>query len=576
MPRPKPHLRLLALFVAMLLCSGVLAGRLFLLQVMDSGRMSAIASDQRLRTLTLPAHRGSILASDGSELAITLETHSVYASPREVSDPWSVAGALSPVLGVDVSVLADKLSADSGFVYLARWLEPEVAEKVQALDLRGLGVVREPKRHYPAGTLASQVIGFVGDENKGLGGLESQYDSLLTGRPGRAVLERDPSGRVIPVGVSSIEEAVQGNDLVLTLDRQIQYEAEAALARAVDRWNARGGTIVVMDPRTGDLLAMANNPNFDPNDIRSSKASDRRNRAVTDVVEPGSVSKMITAAAALEKGVVAPDEIMRVEDSLRIGDKLFTDSHPHPALNLSFAQVLQTSSNVGTIKVAERMGRETLHEYLVRFGFGSRTGLGLPGESPGILAAPERWWRTSLGTIAIGHGVAVTPLQLARSYATLANGGTAVQPNLIRATVDSSGNLHFPPSPAGERVIEQDTARALTAMLVGVTESSSGTGRAAAVPGYHVAGKTGTAQKPKSGSAGYSGYISSFVGFAPAEDPRLVVSVVLDDPVPFLSGETAAVTFQEVMEFSLRRLAVERSPGMSERSPAVTAASAGR
>ncbi len=545
----------------MLAGSGVVAGRLFWLQVLDSNRMSAMAAEQRLRTLTLPAQRGSILASDGTELAISMETQTVYASPREVRDPQAAAQALAPILAIDTGRLQSKLSGDSGFVYLARRQDPAVGDQVRALNLPGIGLLPEPKRFYPSGALAAQVLGFVGDENRGLAGLESAYDALLTGTPGKAVTERDPAGRIIPVGQSSVQDAVQGNDLVLTIDKQVQYEAENALARAMKTWNANGGTIIVMSPQTGDILAMANNPAFDPNDLRSSNAGSRRNRAVVDVLEPGSVSKIVTAAAALETGMTTPDEVMRVDDQLRIGSKVFSDSHPHPVQSLSFSQVIQSSSNVGTIMVAERLGKQSLHEYLERFGYGRKTGLNFPGESAGILPKPEKWWQTSLGTIAIGQGVAVTPLQMARAYATLANDGVEVAPKLVKATVDASGTRHPTKASRGRRVIQPQTAETLTEMLVGVTSLKGGTGSAAAIPGYRVAGKTGTAQKPRLGAAGYSGYMASFVGFAPAEDPKLVVAVVLDDPDPFLAGETAAIIFKEVMQFSLRRLGTRAIPG---------------
>lgn len=561
MARARSSLRLIALLCALLAGYGVVAGRLFWLQVLDSNRMSAMAAEQRLRTLALPAQRGSILASDGTELAISMETETIYASPREVGDPRAAAQSLAPVLGVDAGKLEEKLTGRSGFVYLARRQAPEVAAQVRLKNIPGIGLLPEPKRFYPSGPLAAQVLGFVGDENKGLAGLESSYDALLSGTPGKAITERDPAGRIIPAGQLSVQKAVSGSDLVLTIDKQIQYEAEAALARAVKTWNANGGTVIVMDPRTGNILAMANNPSFDPNDLRTSTAASRRNRAAVDVLEPGSVSKMVTAAAALETGVTTPTELMRVDDELRIGSKVFTDSHPHPVQTLSFAQVIQTSSNVGTIKVAERLGKESLYEYLRRFGYGTKTGLKFPGESAGIVPAPERWWQTSLGTIAIGHGVAVTPLQMARAYATLANGGTEVQPNLVLATVDPSGKRTATKPLRGRQVVRPETAQALTEMLVGVTESERGTGNTAAIPGYRVAGKTGTAQKPRIGAPGYSGYMSSFVGFAPADDPRLVVAVVLDDPVPFLAGQTAAVTFREVMQFSLRRLGTQPGPG---------------
>lgn len=550
--RVRSSARLLCLFLALLMCSGVVAARLFTLQILGSSRMTALAAEQRLRTIPLPAQRGSILAADGTELAISMEMTSIFASPRFVSNPRFAATALAPILGLEPERLQAKLSSDSGFVYLARRVAPEVAGKVRELKIPGIDFMSESKRFYPSGPLASQVLGFVGDENKGLAGLELRYNDLLQGDPGKQVMERDPAGRPIPSGKSSLKEAVEGRDLVLTIDRQIQFEAEAALKRAMSTWSAAGGTVLVINPRNGNVLAMANAPEFDPNRLNAGDGKFRKNRAVTDIYEPGSVSKLVTAAAALETGVTNPNESMQVADRLQIGAKTFKDSDPHPVLNLTFAEVIQRSSNVGTITVGQRVGKARLHDYLVKFGYGRLTGLSFPGESAGILPKPEKWWATSLGTISIGQGVAVTPLQMAQAYATVANGGVEVRPRLIQATVDSAGKRHPVAPAAPRRVIKEQTAAQLNEILVGVTQK--GTGKAAAIPGYLVAGKTGTAQKPRSGSAGYAGYMSSFIGYAPADDPSLVVAVVLDNPTPFFAGATAAVTFKEVMQFSLRRL----------------------
>lgn len=552
--RVRSSIRLLCLFALLLFGSGIVAARLFTLQVLDSNRMIAMAADQRLRSIALPAGRGSILAADGTELAISVEMDTIFASPRFITDPRAAAAALAPILGMDAGRLEDKLAGDSGFVYLARKVDPVVAEKVKELKIPGIDRMAEAKRFYPSGALAGQVVGFVGDEHTGLAGLELQFDDLLQGSPGEAVMERDPTGRAIPSGESSLKEPEEGHDLVLTIDKQIQFEAEAALKRAMSTWKSPGGTVIVMDPHNGNLLAMANAPGFDPNNITPADSSYRKNKAVTDVYEPGSVSKLVTAAAALETGVTSPDERMRVADQLKIGAKTFKDSHPHPVENRSFSEVIQISSNVGTIKVAERLGRLRLHDYLVKFGYGRATGLGFPGESAGILAQPEDWWATSLGTISIGQGVAVTPLQMAQAYASVANGGMEASPRLAQATIDASGK-RIPIAPAApRRVIEKHTANQLNEILVGVTQGVVGTGKAAAIPGYRVAGKTGTAQKPRPGGGGYAGYVSSFIGYAPAEDPKVLVAVILDDPQPFFAGTTAAVTFKEVMQFSLRRV----------------------
>jgi cell division protein FtsI (penicillin-binding protein 3) len=557
--RMRSSARVLCLLGVLIAGSAAIAGRLFWLQIVASDRFDELAAVQRERTIMLAAQRGSIMARDGSELAISMDMQTVYASPRSIPHPRQAAAALAPVLKVDRTTLESKLSADSGFVYLARRIDPAIAQRVKQLRIPGVELIAEPKRFYPSGRLASQVLGFVGNDNQGLGGLEVRYDELLRGTPGRMITERDPSGRLIPSGKSFLKRPVQGDDLILTLDKQIQFEAEAALDRARKAWGVQGGTVIVMDPDNGAILAMANFPTFDPNNIKNSAAASRKNRGAVDVYEFGSVNKLITGAAALESGVVSSGDLMSIPDHMRIGSKVFRDSHPHPTQTLSFAQVIERSSNIGTIRVGERLGKQRLYEYLSRFGYGSRTGLDFPGQSVGILPKPEKWWATSLGTISIGQGVAVTPLHLTKAYATVANDGVEVQPNLVLGTVDASGRRHRPEPPRARRVIKSTTAEELTEILLRVTESEHGTGRAAAIPGYRVAGKTGTAQKPRQGVPGYTGYVSSFVGFAPAEDPQLVVGVILDDPDLMYAGSTAAITFREVMQFSLRRLGV--SPG---------------
>jgi cell division protein FtsI (penicillin-binding protein 3) len=560
--RFRPGLRLIALLSAFLAGSGVIGGRLVQVQGLDSRRFAALAADQRERRFVLPPQRGLILDREGRPLAMSVDMQTVVANPRVVRDEdrTATARSIAEALGADPASILAKLSKPNGFVYLARKIDPAAAERVRRLGVPGVEVLPESKRVYPGGRLASHILGFAGLDNEGLEGLERQYDDLLRGRPGELLIERDPTGRSIPVGRNSQTAPVAGHDLVLTIDREIQHTAQAALAQAVTTWNAKGGSIIVLDTRSGDILAMANAPDFDPNDVAGSSAADRRNRAVVDVYEPGSASKVVTAAAALESGVVEASDVMQVPDRFKVGRKTFHDAHPHRTLELTFAEVIEQSSNVGTIKVALELGRERLHSWLRRFGYGRPTGLGFPGESSGILPAPDKWWESSMGTIPIGQGVAVTGLQIASVYATVANGGLAVQPRLVRATVDASGKRQEAAPAQRRRVIGSGTARTLTRILLGVTEGAHGTGRAAAIPGYQVAGKTGTAQKPRTDSRGYAGYIGSFMGFAPAGDPRLVVAVILDEPTPIWGGVTAAPAFKEVMQFSLRRLGIGPGP----------------
>lgn len=545
------------------LCVGLIgvAARVVYIQTFQSNRFQSLAAVQRERRIVLPPQRGSIFDTDGSELAMSRDMKTVYANPRLVTDEKAAAAAIAPILGADPVAIEKKLSEDRGFIYLARKLDPAVAEQVLALKIPGVASVNESKRFYPSGQLAAHVIGFVGLDNSGLGGLEDRYDALLRGSPGELFMERDPSGRPIPAGKSFVRPPTSGDDLVLTIDREIQFMAESVLASSVQKWAAKGGTVIVMSPKTGAILAIANYPTFDPNRFNESQPEQRKNRALVDVYEPGSANKVITAAAALETGAIKPTDRIQVPDSLRVSNKVFHDAHPHPTLNLSFAEVIEQSSNIGTIKVALGMGRERMHEYLAKFGYGRPTGLDFPGESGGILPKPENWWNTSMGTIPIGQGVAVTALQIMSVYGTVANDGISVQPRLLSATIDSAGKRQPSPPAATRRVINSETAKQLTEILVRVTEGTHGTGKAAAIPGYQVAGKTGTAQKPRTdGQPGYAGYIGSFIGFAPAGDPALVVGVILDEPSPIWGGVTAGPAFKDIMQFSLRHLGIGPGP----------------
>lgn len=554
-PTVRTKQRLAAMFVALTAGLFAVGGRLVYVQALAADRFSSLAADQRERIVVLSPQRGSIFESGGAELAISRGMTTIFANPHFVSEPRASAAALAPILGVPEPVLLDKLSRESGFVYLTRKTPAETADAVRALRLPGVDFVSESKRFYPAGTLGAHLLGFVGLDNEGLGGVEVRFDKALSGTPGEMFLETDPGGHSIPSGKFRLDPPVPGDDLVLTIDREIQHVAEVALAAAVEKWSARAGSAIVLDPRTGDILAMANLPTFDPNDFAAAKPDARRNRAVVDVYEPGSANKVVTAAAALETGVKLPDDMMTVPDSLKVGNKTFHDAHPHGVLQISFAEVIERSSNIGTIKVAQELGKQRLHEYLKRFGYGRATGLGLPGEASGLLPHPDGWWSTSLPTIAIGQGVAVTAIQITGVYATVANGGVAVAPRILKSTIDHEGREHSAPTSSTRRVITAETAAVLTDILVRVTEGSHGTGEQAAVPGYRVAGKTGTAQKP-SPAGGYSGYVGSFIGFAPAERPALVVAVILDDPRPIWGGVTAAPAFKEIMQFSLRHLGI--------------------
>lgn len=543
-----PARRLTALFLVLATGFVSIAVRLTMLQLRDAPQYVAMARDQRVRRVTLPATRGAIYDRDGNELAISLPAKAVYADPSQMADPVATAAALAPALEVPAGDLMERLRAGGSFVYLARRVLPQVAKRVERLELPGIGLLDESRRSYPARTLASQVVGFTGLDGQGLAGLESHYERVLAGRAGEMMVERDPAGRRIPQGSGRVVPPVAGSDLVLTIDRRIQFRAQQALVRAVERNGAKGGTVVILQPATGEVLAMATYPWFDSNDPQGAPVDAIRNRAITDVYEPGSVNKVIVASAALEEGIVDVHKVFDVPDSLQVGPKLFHDAHPHAPMKMQLADIIAESSNVGAIKVAQLVGKERMQRYLKRFGFGRRTQVGFPGEGEGILPPTDEWWETGIGTIPIGQGIAVTPLQIAAVYATIANAGVWVQPRLVRGVVDAQGRLERTGAPKRRRVVSADTARTITQMLAYAVET--GTGTEAQIPGYWVAGKTGTARKPENGTYGTK-YIATFIGFAPAEDPDLVVAAILDEPTTIYGGVAAAPLFQEVTRFAL-------------------------
>jgi cell division protein FtsI (penicillin-binding protein 3) len=555
-----------ALLVVMSLGLIGILSRLVLLQVNEASALQLLARDQRLRVIDLPASRGTIFDRTGQELAMSLPAKSVYADPAIVTHPAGEAKTIAAALGLDQRAVLDRLTtkqSPSGtavrFVYLARGVDAETAAGLQRKNLPGVGFLDESRRYYPAGALAPQVLGFVGVDGTGLAGLELQYQRILAGRAGQQTVEEDPSGTIIPQGTNADLPPVPGDDLLLTLDKDIQYRAQVALAAAVKSNHAKGGTVIAMDPRTGEILAMATYPWFDPNRFAEANPDDLRNRAVTDVYEPGSVNKVITAAAAIQERAVTTTERFSVPDHLQLFDKVFHDAHAHGTEQMTLGDIIAYSSNIGAIQVAARLGRERLASYLYRFGFGKTTGLGFPGEAAGILAPPDKWWGTSMGTIPIGQGIAVTPLQMASVYATIANGGVWVEPRLVRGTVGPDGSVTDAPPPETRRVVSDATAETVTRMLAYAVDV--GTGTEAQIPGFWVAGKTGTARKPLPNALGYSDkYVASFIGFVPAARPSLVVAAVLDEPATVFGGVASAPLFQDVARFALAKLRIPPAP----------------
>ncbi len=558
-----PGGRLVVVLVILVLGFAGILVRLFVLQVAQASSLQSLARSQRLHHIPLPATRGTIYDRQGRELAMSVPAKAVFVDPSLVTDPGSEAEAIARVLGLEqADVYADvtRTTVDghaNRFAYIAHGVLLGQAAELQKLHLDGVGFQDESRRLYPQQDVAAQVLGVVGMDGTGLEGLEYQYQPLLAGRPGDEAVQEDVNGTLIPQAGQSVTPPVAGSNLVLTIDSDIQYRAQLALAQDVRRNHAHGGTIIVMDPHSGQVLAMASYPTFNPNTFGSFPSEDRENRAVTASYEPGSVNKVIGAAAALETKSVSVNDRFTVPDAMQIYDHVFHDAEPHPTRIMNLADILAYSSNIGMIEIAEnRLTPGLLSSYLHSFGLGARTGVGFPGEASGILPPAGTWSGTSVPTIAIGQGVAVTPLQMACVYATVANGGVWVQPSLVRGTVDASGTYRPAASPATRRVISASTASQLTRMLAYAVDV--GTGQQAQIPGFWVAGKTGTARIPLPQGGGYytDRYEASFIGFAPAASPAIEVAVVIDAPKTVFGGIAAAPLFQEVERFALARMHV--------------------
>ena len=554
---PPVHKRLVVLLVIIAVAFAAVVVRLTDIQVLSARRYAVFGESQRITSVVLPAERGAILDRNMAELAVSTRRSTIWADPAVVADPVMAARALAPILEADERELEDTLRTDSNFVYLARKVDDPVAEAVRRLDLAGIQFLDEPKRIVPSGTLAGPVLGEVGTDDEGLSGLELQFQKALTGRAGELIVERDPGGNDIAAGLRQLKPSARGESLVLTIDRTMQYETERMLADSIVSSKAKGGMAVVMDPLTGDILAMANLVVGKPGTPPVPPAD---NMALTRVFEPGSTNKVVTIAAALEENVVEANTRMNVADTLQVADALFHDSEPHELKWWSTGEIMAHSSNVGTIQIAQRLGKARIDKYLRAFGLAEATALDFPGESGGIMLDPADWSGTSMGSIPLGQGVAVTAVQMLGAYNIIANGGTYVAPSLVKATVDAAGKLHETKASASRRVVSEQTAAEVAAMLIGAVDI--GTGSAARIEGYTVAGKTGTARKPSETKAGYSdAYMASFAGFLPAESPRLSAIVVLDEPTPYYGGVVAAPVFAALGSFGVRHFHIPAKPG---------------
>ena len=554
--------RTAVIFVLLVLCSLGLVGRLAYLQIIRHGHYSELAVAQRMRPRVVDPQRGSILDRNYKTLAISIGADAVYAIPARIGDLKQTAQLLAPYLSLTAAEIEERLrSQTSGSVWLARKLTPEQAETIRDLKLPGIYLVERPQRYYPNGTLAAHVLGITGIDNQGLEGLEYYYDEYLRGTPGRLAAEADAAARLIPGGDAAYQPPIDGYDLVLALDSVIQHIAESEIRRAVEDTGSERGIVLVMNPRTGEILASAVYPCFDPNNYSAYSLETRRNVVVTDQFEPGSTFKVITAGAALELGVVAEESRFLSGPSLQIGGGTIRNWDGRARGDVTFQQALETSDNIVFAQVAVEMGPERFYPIIRAFGIGSRLGVDFPGEARGSVVAPGevkfgeeiRW-----ANIGFGQGIALTPLQLITAVSAVANGGVVMRPRFVTEIRDSQGRLveRFEPEPLG-RALSAATAQRLSALLRSVVVN--GGGRQAEIPGYFPAGKTGTAEVPERGRYGDE-RISSFAGYAPLDDPALAALVILYKPQTEVryGSVLAAPVFREVMEQSLNHLGVER------------------
>ena len=545
--RANHRIRLLLLSFGLLFIVAIV--RATYVQAAQHDRFAKMAITQHRETIVVPAGRGTIYDRTGEPLAIGEQATTVYANPRNITDAQRAAVVVGKTLGLDANALYPVLKDRSkGFVYVARKADPTKASALMKRELPGLGFYPEELRAYPQGNVASHVLGFAGTDNHGLDGLERSLDKTLAGKPGFETIVKDPFGRAIDVVTSKAEQP--GRNVTLTIDHQIQANAEQVLGRKVREFGARGGAAIVMDTRTGAILAMANYPTFDANSFSTSSPEARRNRAVTDAYEPGSTFKIVTIAGALEDNVVTPTTTFTLAPTIQVADRVIHEAHSRGTEVMSVRDILAQSSNIGTITIAEKLGSGELSSWIDRFGFGRPTGIDYPGESSGLVLPLDEWSGSTIGNVPIGQGIAVTPLQMVSAYSTIGNGGIRHAPRLIGkiGTKRVRGN-------GGTRVVSRHTADRMMAMFRDVV--LEGTGTEAAIPGYTVAGKTGTAQKAENGRY-VRKYVASFVGLVPAKKPRFAILVMVDEPQGNIyGGVVAAPAFRDIARFDLQYMEVQ-------------------
>jgi len=552
--------RIYFLFILFFIAFSLISYRLVSIQYLDASRYRSYAQFQHTDEFKLYSKRGKIFDRNGIELAISLIEKTIYANPQEVLDPSYQAEILSGLLDIDKEELELKLSdKEHGFVYLKRKVASEEAEEIANLGLHGIYIQDETKRYYPQDELAAQIVGFTGTDDIGLYGIEIQYESILRGVDGKAVAEKDVFGNVIPGNIKSYIDPVDGKDIVLTIDSQIQYITEKNLEQVCKDYNASGATAIVMDPNSGEIFAMATYPSFNPNNYQDFDANQYKAGAISFTYEPGSTFKVINVAGALENNTVGKDQVFDLPPSIRVSDRIIKEIFRTSNIQYSTREIIQYSSNVGAVMLALSMGDKLYWENMNKFGFGQVTGLELPGEENGIVHDYKTWPASTIGALAIGQSVSVTPLQLLRAVSSIANGGYLIKPTILKEI--KLGDLNGSGDPDNKiQIISNSTSVSIKEMMLAVVDN--GTGTRAQIEGIKVCGKTGTAEKANENGIGYSEgrSITSFIGFAPYDDPEIAIIVVVDEPTgeerTVWGGTVAAPVFKNIMEYSLNHLKV--------------------
>jgi len=529
--------------------------------ILNHKRLSEKAKQQHIKVEEIQVRRGIIFDRQGRVLALNLESESLYCEPNILVHDDEGIKKLALAMAKKPEVILTKMPAEKKFAWIKRKLEPDIAERVKGLNIKGLGFINEAKRVYPRRELASHILGFVGIDNQALEGIELQYDRYLRTKGGKIVFGRDAGGRTLSLGVDT---EARGNNIVLTIDEGLQYIVEKEIDKARSKWRAKSVTAIMMDPFTGEILALANRPAYDLNHPGKASDFEKRNRAITDCYEPGSTFKMVIAVAALEEKIARPNTLYDVSKGcIEVGGKTIHDTHKHDMLTLK--EVIKKSSNVGSVIIGMRVGKEKIYKYAKRFGFGEKTGVDMPGEVSGWIRPPERWSGTSIGAISIGQEIAVTPLQVLRAYAAIANGGYLVRPLVVSEIISPEGQVLVSFRDNKKRsILSPKTARTFKTILKSVVEEG-GTGESAYVEGNQVAGKTGTAQvvDPRTKRYSREKFVSSFVGFVPADNPRLVLIVVIYEPKGQISGAVvAAPVFREIVQRALSYLNIPREDNL--------------